>query len=43
MIIKLFELFNASIKDNTPFGKGAIIRVYSNRIACARAPRRVTG
>ncbi len=42
MAIKLFELFNASIEDNTLFGEGAIVRVYSNKIMCARAPRRVT-
>ena len=42
MTIKLFELFNASIEDNTPFGEGVIIRVYGNRVMCARAPRRVT-
>ena len=43
MVIKLFELFNTSIKDNTPFGEGAIVRVYNNKIACARVSRRVTG
>jgi len=43
MAIKLFELFNASIKDNTPFREGVIIRVYDNRVACARVSRRVTG
>ncbi len=42
MAIKLFELFNASIKDNTPFAEGAIIRAYNNKIAYTRAPRRVT-
>ena len=42
MAIKLFELFNASIEDNTLFGEGVIVRVYSNRVACARAPRRIT-
>ncbi len=43
MVIELFELFNASIEDNTPFGEGEIIRVYSNRVTCTRVPRRVTG
>ena len=43
MAIELFELFNASIKDNTPFAEGAIVRVYGNRVACARVSRRVTG
>ncbi len=42
-LLSFLELFNASIEDNTLFGEGAIIRVYSNRVACARAPRRITG
>ena len=43
MAIELFELFNASIEDNIPFGEGVIIKVYGNRVACARVSRRVTG
>ncbi len=42
IVIKLFELFNTSIENNIPFREGAIIRAYSNRVTCARAPRRVT-
>src|SRR6266498_1387210 len=42
-LLSFLKLFNASIKDNTPFREGAIIRVYSNRVTCARTPRRVTG
>ncbi len=42
-LLSFLELFNASIEDNTPFGEGAIVRVYGNRVACARVSRRVTG
>ncbi len=42
-LLSFLKLFNTSIEDNTPFRKGAIVRVYGNRVACARAPRRVTG
>src|SRR6266511_3953086 len=40
-LLSFLKLFNTSIKDNTPFGEGAIIRTYNNRITCARVPRRV--
>ncbi len=43
MAIELFELFNTSIEDNIPFGEGAIVRVYGNRVAYTRVSRRVTG
>src|SRR6266536_4518452 len=42
-LLSFLELFNASIEDNTPFGEGIIVRVYSNRVACARVSRRITG
>src|SRR6266536_1894341 len=42
-LLSFLELFNTNIKDNTFFEEWAIIRVYSNRVACARAPRRITG
>ncbi len=42
-LLSFLELFNASIKDNTPFREGAIIRAYDNRVTYARAPRRVKG
>src|SRR6266536_5437747 len=42
-LLSFLEIFNASIKDNTPFREEAIVRAYGNRVACARAPRRITG
>ncbi len=42
-LLSFLKLFNASIEDNTPFGEGVIVRVYGNRVACARVSRRVTG
>ncbi len=42
-LLSFLKLFNTSIKDNTLFGEGVIIRVYNNRVTCARAPRRITG
>src|SRR6266511_5361044 len=42
-LLSFLELFNTSIKDNTLFKEGVIVRVYSNRVVCVRAPRRITG
>src|SRR6266498_2267939 len=42
-LLSFLELFNASIEDNTLFGEGVIVRVYSNRVVCARVSRRITG
>ena len=42
-LLSFLKLFNTSIKDNTPFREEAIVRAYGNRVACARAPRRITG
>ena len=41
-LLNFLKLFNASIEDNTLFGEGVIVRVYSNRVACARVSRRIT-
>src|SRR6266498_134108 len=42
-LLSFLELFNTSIEDNTLFREAAIIRVYNNKVACARVPRRITG
>src|SRR6266536_2652620 len=42
-LLSFLELFNINIKNNTLFRKGAIIRIYRNKITCARASRRITG
>ncbi len=41
-LLSFLKLFNASIKDNTLFGEEVIVRVYGNRVTCARVSRRIT-